>query len=177
MKHSTKLKAGAAAIAGSAVAASSASALTSTFTVSIEFFDPFTITEGAAADFGRLISEVATTYSMDVTGAITPGPGGSETGGTPAAGSYTIADSATGGAIDVTVNNPVANGGVTITSFDCDWNAANSTTNGASCAFNALANPGNAGQVLLVGFDINVDGTQASLATASPTFDITVAYD
>lgn len=177
MKLSTKMKTGAAAVAGSAVVASGASALTSTFTLAIEFFDPFTITETIPADFGRLISGVATTYVMDVTGAITPGAGGSSTGGTPTQGSYTIKDSAGTAAVDVTVDNPVANGGVTITAFDCDWNAAASVDAGATCDFNAVPNPAAAGDVLLLGFNITVDGTQATLATASPTFDVTVAYD
>ena len=131
MKLSTKMKTGAVAVAGSAVAASGASALTSTFTLSVEFFDPFNILEATPADYGRLISGVATTYSMNTTNTITPGVGGSSTGGTPAAGSFTISDSSTGGTIDITVDNPVANGGVTITAFDCDWNGGASTAAGA----------------------------------------------
>lgn len=177
MNLTTKMKAGAAAVAGSAVVASGASALTSTFTVAIEFFDPFTIVETTPADFGRLISGVATTYVMDTTGTITPGPGGSSTGGAPAAGAYTIADSAGTAAVDVVVDNPVANGGVSITAFDCDWNGGATTDASATCTINAAANPGAGGQVLLVGFTINVDGTQASLDLANPSFDVSVNYD
>lgn len=176
MKLSTKMKAGATAVAGSAVAASGASALTSTFTVAIEFFDPFTITEAVPADFGRVISGVATTYSLDTANSVTAGAGGSSTGGTPATGSYTIADASTGGAVDVTVNNPTTDGGVTITAFNCQWNGV-TALNGATCAYNAVANPAAAGQTLLVGFDITVDGSQASLDVANPGFDVTVAYD
>ena len=179
MDMTTKMKAGAAAVAGSAVLASSASALTSTLTVALEFFDPFSLVITVAADFGRLISGVATTYQLDVANAVAPGIGGSETGPTAnsVAGQYTLADSASGGNVDVTVDNPVANGGVTITGFDCDWNAAANTDNGATCAFTNVTNPAAAGDILIVGFDITVDGTQASGATATPSFDVTLAYN
>lgn len=168
---------GMALVSGSAAAAGSAHALTTTFTVAVEFFDPFIITETVPASFGRLISGVATTYVLETTDNLISGAGGSPTGGTPAAGRYTISDSSTGGAIDIVVDNPVANGGVTINSFDCLWNAGAAADNGVNCNFNALPNPTIDGQVLVVGFDIAVDGTQNTLDVANPTFDVTVTYD
>lgn len=177
MMRSTRAKLGAAVAAGSAVFTSSATALTSSFTVAIEFFDPFVVAETSVADFGRIVSGVAATYYMDSAGNITPGSGGASTGGTPGAGGYTITDSGGASIVDVTVDNPVANGGVSITGFDCDWNGGASTDAGATCLFNGVPNPGAGGDVLLLGFNISVDGTQTTLATASPTFDVTVSYD
>lgn len=175
MRQST-VTTGMAIASGSAVAATGAHALTTTFTVAVEFFDPFIITETVSASFGRLISGVATTYVLEINDNLISGAGGSSTGGNPTAGHYTIMDSATGGAIDVVVNNPIANGGVTITAFDCQWNGAQ-VDNGAFCSFNALANPTATGQVLVVGFDITVDGTQDTLDVANPSFDVSVVYD
>lgn len=173
----TKAKAGMAMISGSAAAATAAHALTTTFTVAVEFFDPFVITETVPASFGRLISGVATTYVLEPTDNLIPGAGGSSTGGTPTAGRYTISDSATGDAIDIVVNNPVANGGVTITAFDCQWNGGAQVDNGTFCSFSTLPNPTSTGQELVVGFDIAVDGTQSSTEAANPAFDVSVLYD
>lgn len=177
MKRSTTTKAGAAALAGAAIYSSGATALTSNFTVSIEFFDPFTATETTPSTFGRLISGVATTYSMDFNGNLTAGPGGSGTGGSPTAGQYSIFDSSTGQVVDIIVDNPVSDIGVAIIGFDCSWNAGAATDNGATCMLNAVANPTGGGATLDLGFDISVDGTQQPLDVARPTFDVSVLYD
>lgn len=179
MKRSSKIKSSAAAVAGSALAASvpGAHALTSTFSVSVEFFDPFVASTTTSSSFGRIMSGVATTYSMDFNGNITPGAGGSSTGGTPTGGVYTLSDSSTGGNVDVIVDNPIDDGGVSIIAFDCDWGTGAFQDNGATCLFNNVPNPGGAGSALRIGFDIFVDGTQEPMDVARPSFDVTINYE
>ena len=180
MKLSTKLKAGVAALALAGVVASSATALTSTFNVTATFVDPFSIAQTTQATFGELVAEVNTTYSLAADSTLTPGPGGSQAGAVvAAAGAYNVIDAAAGGAVDITVDNQQAgaNGFITINAFNCDWNAGAAATTGATCAFNAQANPTAAGDTLLVGFDITVANTPADAATDTAAFDITVAYD
>lgn len=167
-------KTGMMAVGGTALAASSSYALTSTFTISVAFLQPFTITEATAMDFGTLVSDTASTYTLSTGDAITATGAGQSVGGTPKSGDYTIADTGTStGNIDISVVNLTAANGVTPVNPVCNYAAGGDV---AGCALVNAGNPG-AGATLTIGIQLQVDGTQTTGTTASPTFDITVAYN
>ena len=179
MKLSSKLKAGVAALAIAGVAVAGAQALTSTFSLTVTFIDPFSITETTAANYGRVAAGVNTTYTQTALGVVTAGPGGAAfPAPAPTAGVYSIVDASAGAAlVDVTVGNQQAgaNGFVTVTGFSCTYGAAAAA--GATCTYNAAANPGAGGTPLNVGFNITVAGSPVNNATDTVAFDVSVAYD
>ena len=138
-------------------------------TALIAFDIPLSINTVSNINFGTVKAGQAGTYVMSPAGDITPSVGGVLEGGTTAAGQLTIIGSTTQ-AITISDDNYINNNGVTIS------NAKGSYAGGTAKAlpFNAAA-PG-AGTTLMLGVKVHADGTQASGATATPTFDVTVVY-
>ncbi|HVY13480.1 MAG TPA: DUF4402 domain-containing protein, partial [Alphaproteobacteria bacterium] len=117
-------------------------AATQTVTASVKFDTPLTITKNADINFGIVKALQAGTYTISPAGAISASGGGVVLGGTPQAASLTIAGS-TSQLIDISVNNYVANLGVTPSAATCSYN--NGTA--AACSLNSQAAPG-AGKTL-----------------------------
>lgn len=139
-------------------------------TANIAFDTAISLTKNDDIDFGVVVAGTADTYTIDTAGAVTAAGAGVWLGGTPTVGDITIVGSATQ-AVDITVGNYAANGGVTPANAQCSYDGGAE----ASCNMAGAAAPG-AGKTLLIGVDAIVDGTQAAGATAAPTFDITVVY-
>lgn len=159
--------------------ASSTYALTSNFTATVNFTQPFTVAESTQMTFGTLIAGVATSYVITTASAATSGAGGGVIGGAPAAGDFRIDDTGTATTtLSVVVNNLTADNGVTPTSPTCAYNGGGEL----SCAapITGLVNPNSgtaAAKTLLVGMTLVIDGTQADGTTASPSYDVVVQYD
>lgn len=154
--------------AGTAVAA------THTFTATVNFATPLTLTEVAAPNFGVLQAALADTYTLDTNGVVTPQGAGVVVSTVGAqAGNLDVAGSAAQ-LVDISAGNYVADLGVTPANATCTYGGA--AQDAADCSFTAAAAPG-AGTTLLVGLDAVVDGTQVDGDTALPTFDVNVVYN
>lgn len=161
------------------IAANNARAYTDSYTVTMDFAQPFGISETTPMNMGTLLAGVIGTVDMEADG--TQAVTGSQIvvdDTAKAPGVYAITQTGNSTApVDITVDNPTANGGVTITKFDCKWGAANATGLTANaCTVTAGTNPG-ASTNLTVGVTVSTDGTQADGSSATPGFDITVVYN
>lgn len=180
MKISTKLKISVGAVALAAVTATSAQALTDTFNVSVAFTEPFTITETTPGNLGELMAGANGSYEqVATTGVVTPiTPGtGVVNNALESEAVITLVDTGEATAdVDITVGNQQAgaNGYITITAFDCDYNGA--ALAGATCAYDAAANPA-AGTALSIGFDILVAGSPPDASTDTADYDVTILFD
>lgn len=153
---------------------SAAYAVTSNFSMAaLIFSEPFTITETLSMNFGNLMANTASTYTLSTANAITATGGGAAVGGVQRAGSYTIADTAGSANIDIATAGLTANNGVTPQNPVCSYDGGPDI---AGCAINNAANPGVAGKVLKVGIQLVVDGSQANGGSATPQFGIDVTY-
>lgn len=157
-----------------ALASGVAFAATQNFTATATFATPLTLTKNADLDFAVLKANTAATYNLSTAGLVTAGANGEFIAGTSHAGNLTISGAAnqliniSSPALSVTPNN-----GVNVTSVNCAYD------NGAEvqgCTINGAAAPG-AGKTLLVGADIDVDGSQNDGVVATPTFDVNVVYN
>lgn len=165
------------AFGATSMIASSAYALTSTFTIAINFVDPFSLTEATAMSFGNLLANQAATYTLDTADAVTASAGGAVVGGTPASADITVADSGSSATtLNVQVVNLTASNGVTPSLPFCNYDGGGATACGAA-AVTGLTNPGTGTKTLIVGLTLTADGTQADASAATPSYDVTVAYD
>lgn len=160
------------------IAANNARAYVDTFTVTMDFAQPFGITESTPMNLGTLLALANGTVSIDTAGTMAVTGAQIVVDDTnKAVGVYAITQTGNSTApVDITVDNPTANAGVSISEFDCKWGAANATGFNATCAITSATNPG-ASTDLLVGVKVATDGTQADASSATPTFDITVVYN
>jgi len=182
MKLSTKLKLGVASVAAGALITSAVYAGGSNPTVgniTVNFVDPFTVSENTPVLFAGIMPGVAETYDMAAaTGAITAGGAGggvSATGST--AGDYTITDSGGTANVDITVDSAAGGTIVSVTDFDCTYGGNAGTSAAGKCTFSNFANPTSAGTHLLVGPNISVTNAGVDGNNEALTFAVTVAYN
>ncbi len=138
--------------------------------VNMAFDSTLMLTNKTDISFGIIKANQSGIYSISPSGSITVTNDGLWLGGSQNAGSLTIVGSTTQ-AIDINVNNYVANNGVTPSEAICSYNGGASSP----CALSSQAPPGN-GKLLLLGLTINVDGSQSVGSTAAPSFDVVVNY-
>jgi hypothetical protein len=155
------------------VGSQAAYAATQSVTANIEFATAITFVKDTDIDFGIVEAGVASVYGITTGGVVSVVSGtGTILGGAPTAADVNIIGSGTQTInISVTIGAPA--GGVTIQNPVCDYNNAGSGT----CTINNATAPGaSPGRAILIGAEANVDGTQASGATAAPTLTLNVVY-
>ncbi len=148
-------------------------AATQSVTANATFDSALTLTKNADINFGVLKAATTGRYVISTAGAVTPSNGGVLISGTPNAGSITITGSATQ-TVAISTGTYTANAGVTPSAATCNYNGspiANCDTGGTG-----LAAPTGTGKTLLLGVQIDADGTQVAGTTATPTFVVTVVY-
>lgn len=169
-----KLKLGVAAVATTAVLASGvAFAASQNFLANIRFATPLTLTKNADLDFGTVQSLTPGTYVLSTAGVVTASNGGITIGGTPVAGNLLIQGSDTQN-INISTSALTADQGVTPSNPTCAYDG------GAEVACNTLTNqaaPTAAGKTLLIGLQLDADGTQADGLLATPNFNVDVVYN
>jgi hypothetical protein len=159
------LLATASALLGVAGVASAATVVTA----SVIFLTDLTVTTNSSPNFGYVKAATAATYVLSTAGAVT---GGTSEGGSPAAGSYTIAGSASQ-KINISASGYSANGGTSTPSLaTCKYNGV--AVAGADCTGAAPTAPAG-GLPLLVGLSITTTGG-ADGTTDHPTFNLNVVY-
>jgi hypothetical protein len=141
-------------------------AATQTVTATIKFLSDLTITQTTAPNFGYVKAATAATYVLSTAGAVT---GGTSEGGAPAAGSYTLAGSATQ-LINISAGGYTANGASTPSLATCKYNGV--AIAGADCTGAGLAASG----PLLVGLTVTTTAAGADGVTNTPSFTLTVVY-
>jgi hypothetical protein len=178
MKLSTKLKISAGALALAAITATSAQALTDTFTVDVTFTEPFTITETTPGSLGELVTTNGSYTQNATTGVVTPTTPGAGVVAAGAAAVITLTETGAGTAdVDITVDNQQAgvNGFMTIDGFNCSYGGATAT--GASCVYDAEANPTGVGTALNIGFNVTVANSPVDADTDQADYDVTIVFD
>lgn len=135
----------------------------------VRFDAPLTLTKNADISFGSVVAGVASTYTIDTTGAVSASGGGSALAGPTAVGSITISGSPSQ-PVSITVGAYVTNNGVTPSNATCSYDGGPEGV----CAFTGA--PPDSGKTLLIGVRANANGTQSPGATAAPSFTVTVAY-
>lgn len=145
-------------------------AATQSVTANISFDATLAIIKGNDINFGMVEAGKAGTYVISPTGEVEADDGGVYIGGTTQAGSLTITGSTTQ-AIDIAVNNYVADAGATPSAATCAYNSGSP----APCPLTSQAAPGD-GKPLLVGVSLAVDGTQTAGTSAAPSFEVVVNY-
>lgn len=161
------------AAAGMLVAGSVYAANPEPVTVEVEFVAPVTITETNALQYGLLDVTMANLETV----VIAPGGGvtdaaGNILGGTQAPATFTV--TATGSqAIDILVDNIVANTGYSLGGFNCIYDGGASTGCDGGGYSTTSAAAGSA--TLEVGATLTGDGAAAAGAQ-NGSFDVTISY-
>ncbi|MCZ6888035.1 MAG: DUF4402 domain-containing protein [Gammaproteobacteria bacterium] len=162
-----------AAILGSALIATGASAANpEPVTVEVQFVAPITITENNALQYGLLDVNLALAETVIIApdGTVTDG-GNNVLGGSQAAADLTVVATA-GLAINILVDNIVANTGYTLATFICDYNGgADLACDGAGLDIASAV----VSAAVRVGATLTGDGA-AAVGTQNGSFDVTVIY-
>ena len=151
--------------------AAPAYAVTQSVTANIAFDNAITLTKNNDINFGLVKALTADTYTITTAGVVSAAGSGAAIGGTPQAGSITIAGSSSQ-TVNISVSGYTANNGVTPQNATCAYNGGAA----GSCTISGAAAPG-AGKTLLVGVQAVVSGAQAAGTTAAPTFNVNVVYN
>lgn len=147
-------------------------AATQNFTAKVQFSSPLTLTKVKDLDFGILKANQVGTYVLSTGGTVTPSGGGVVIGGTPQAGELLVEGSSTQ-TLNVSTSTFVSHNGVRISEPTCSYGGGAEVP----CdTLNGQTAPG-AGETLLVGATIDVNGTQSTGTTAAPSFNVNVVYN
>lgn len=151
-----------------------ANAETQTFTASIRFISPLTLSDVADPDFGTFETGAAgRNFILGTDGSISGTDANAYIDGA-SAGSMVIHGSASQ-KIDIIAQNLVDDGGISIANIICNYGDAGDMDCGTGIA--AVSEPAAAGTTLLIGMNINTTTAHADGDSASPTFDIIVSYN
>ncbi len=151
-----------------------ANAETQSFTTSIRFISPLTLSDATDPDFGTFETGASgRNFILGTDGSISGSDADAYIDGA-SAGSMVIHGSAVQ-KIDIIAQNLVDDGGISIANIICNYGGAGDTDCGTGIA--AAAEPTATGTSLLIGMDINTTTAHADGDTASPTFDIIVSYN
>lgn len=146
-------------------------AATTSVTATIKFVSNLTITQNTAPNFGYVQTATAGVYTLNTSGTVTPSGGGVTQGGSPAAGNYTIAGSASQ-AITISTSGYTASGASTPSAATCKYGAGSEV----ACTSVAGAAPGAGGTTLLVGLTVTTTNAGTDGTTNTPSFSLTVVY-
>lgn len=147
---------------------------THTFTASVRFISPLTLSNTVNPDLGTFATGPSgRNYILGTDGSISGTDANDYVGGA-SAGSMIIRGSATQ-KIDIVAQNLTDDGGVSIANVICNYDGNGDTD--CSTGITAVASPSPAGTSLLIGMDINTTTSHADGDTASPSFDIVVSYN
>lgn len=153
------------------VVTTDARAVSSTVSVGIAFDAPLTISKQKDMNMGIVLAGVADTYTIDTQGNVVAASSGQVLGGSSNAADLTLAGSATQ-SISISVANYNADNGVSIANATCAYDGGAEMP----CALGGAAAPAG-GKTLLLGAQVNVDGSQAVGSSAAPSFDVVVSYN
>lgn len=149
-------------------------AATQSVTANASFDAVLALTKNSDINFGTLkAGVVGATYVIDTAGTVTPSNGGVVIGGSHNAADISIVGSTTQ-TVAISTGTYVADSGVTPSLATCKYNGvaiANCDTGGTG-----LTAPTGTAKHLLVGVQIDADGSQTAGTTAAPTFVVTVVY-
>jgi hypothetical protein len=146
-----------------------ARAANQTVTSTIKFFSDIVITQVTPPNFGYVRAATVATCVLDpVTSAVT---GCASEGGTPTAGSYTIAGSSTQ-LINISAGGYTAQGASTPSAASCAYNGGAAVP---GCSISGAAAPG-AGKNLKVGLSVATTAAATDGTTNTPSFTLTVVY-
>lgn len=137
-------------------------------TAAIGFDLPITVDKNNDISFGLVKAKQSGNYIITPTGDVSVSDGGVWVGGSAQASNMIITGSTTQ-EVDITVQNYVADSGVTPSDAMCIYDEGTA----AACALTNQEPPGT-GTILRIGVTVTVDGTQEAGTSAAPSFDVVV---